>query len=72
MTLFSEFEGQFEKVASLGVESFTAVWQNIFCDLPAAERELWLDLVEETGGSLEGIGQSDHFLFVGRKCSPDL
>jgi SAM-dependent methyltransferase len=61
------FEGQFEKVAFLGVESFTAVWQSIFGDLPPAERELWLDLVEETGQSPEGIGQSDHFLFVGRK-----
>jgi SAM-dependent methyltransferase len=61
------FEGRFETVAFLGVESFTAVWQNIFRELPAAEKELWLDLVEETGRTLEGIGQSDHFLFVGRK-----
>jgi SAM-dependent methyltransferase len=61
------FGDQFEKVAFLGVESFTAVWQNIFGDLPPAERELWLDLVEETGQTPEGIGQADHFLFVGRK-----
>jgi len=61
------FEGQFEKAAFLGVESFTAVWQKVIGELPAAERELWLDLVEETGQSPEGIGQSDHFLFVGRK-----
>ena len=61
------FEGQFETRAFLGVESFAAPWQKIFGDLPAAERELWLDLVEETGQTPEGIGQSDHFLFVGRK-----
>jgi SAM-dependent methyltransferase len=61
------FEGQFERVAFLGVESFTAAWQNIFGDLPAVEKEQWLDLVEETGQTPEGIGQSDHFLFVGRK-----
>jgi hypothetical protein len=61
------FEGQFEQVAFLGVESFTAVWQNVFSELPEAEKELWLDLVEETGQTPEGIGQSDHFLFVGRK-----
>ena len=61
------FAGQFEKVAFLGVESFTAAWQNVFSELPAAEKELWLDLVEETGQTPEGIGQSDHFLFVGRK-----
>jgi SAM-dependent methyltransferase len=61
------FEGQFEKVAFLGVESFTTPCQKNFSDLPSAERELWLDLVEETGQTPEGIGQSDHFLFVGRK-----
>jgi hypothetical protein len=54
-------------VAFLGVESFTTVWQKIFSDLSAAEEELWLDLVEETGQTPEGIGQSDHFRFVGRK-----
>ncbi|HMD84638.1 MAG TPA: class I SAM-dependent methyltransferase [Terriglobia bacterium] len=61
------FQGRFDKVAFLGVESFTAVWQKIFSGLPPAEAELWLDLVEETGQTPEGIGQSDHFLFVGRK-----
>ena len=66
------FEGQLEKTAFLGVESFTAAWQNIYRDLPIVERELWLDLVEDTGQTPEGIGQSDHFLFVGRKCSADL
>jgi len=61
------FEGKFEQVAFLGVESFTTPWQKIFSGLPAAEAEMWLDLVEETGGTPEGLGQSDHFLFVGRK-----
>ena len=61
------FEGKFERVAFLGVESFTTSWQKIFNGLPASEAELWLDLVEETGRTPEGLGQSDHFLFVGRK-----
>jgi 2-polyprenyl-3-methyl-5-hydroxy-6-metoxy-1,4-benzoquinol methylase len=61
------FEGKFEQVAFLGVESFTTSWQKIFSGLPPAEAEMWLDLVEETGGTPEGLGQSDHFLFVGRK-----
>jgi ubiquinone/menaquinone biosynthesis C-methylase UbiE len=61
------FEGRFERRAFLGVESFTTTCQKTFGDLPAAEEELWLDLVEETGQTPEGIGQSDHFLFLGRK-----
>jgi S-adenosylmethionine-dependent methyltransferase len=61
------FEGRFEAVAFLGVESFTTPWQKIFSDFPASQAELWLDLVEETGQTPEGIGQSDHFLYVGRK-----
>jgi SAM-dependent methyltransferase len=61
------FEGKFEEVVFLGVESFTTPWQKIFSDLPASEAELWLGLVEETGQTPEGLGQSDHFLFVGRK-----
>jgi len=61
------FGGKFEPRAFLGVESFLAVWQKNFSDLPAAEAELWLDLVEETSQTPEGIGQSDHFLFIGRK-----
>jgi ubiquinone/menaquinone biosynthesis C-methylase UbiE len=61
------FEGQFEQVAFLGVESFLTLFQEKFRDLPALEKEAWLDLVEETGQTPEGIGQSDHFLFIGKK-----
>jgi S-adenosylmethionine-dependent methyltransferase len=61
------FQGLFEEVALVGVESFTAAWQKVWSDLPAVEVELWLDLVEQTGQSPEGLGQSDHFLFIGRK-----
>jgi len=63
----SLFEERFERTAFLGVESFTTMYQKTVSGLPAAEAELWLDLVEETGQTPEGIGQSDHFLFIGRK-----
>lgn len=61
------FGDRFEKMAFLGVESFTSAWQEIFGNLPASEKEVWLDLVEDTCQTPEGIGQSDHFLFLGRK-----
>jgi ubiquinone/menaquinone biosynthesis C-methylase UbiE len=61
------FAGAFEELVLAGTDSFTTVWQGKLVDLPAEAKEAWLDLVEETGRSPEGLGQSDHFLFIGRK-----
>ena len=58
----------FDELAFLGVESFTGPWQQALTALPAAEAEAWLDLVERTGGTAEGLGMSDHFLYVGCKA----
>jgi SAM-dependent methyltransferase len=62
------FAGWLEPVAFLGVESFTAGWQAELNALPTEEVEAWLDLVEQTGVTPEGLGASDHFLYVGRKA----
>lgn len=64
----SLFADLFEEVILLGVESFTAAWQPTLNGLPAEQVEAWLDLVEQTGTTPEGLGASDHFLFVGRKA----
>jgi SAM-dependent methyltransferase len=61
------FAREFEEVALTGVESFSTVWQPSLNDLPPAEAEAWLDLIERTGQTAEGLGVSDHFLYVGRK-----
>lgn len=62
------FANSFEEVALVGVESFSTAWQTRLNDLPAAEEvEAWLDLIEATGQSAEGLGLSDHFLYVGRR-----
>lgn len=61
------FAGLFETILLVGVESFTAAWQPILCGLPPDQAEAWLDLVEQTGVTPEGLGASDHFLFVGKK-----
>ena len=61
------FGDRFEKMAFLGVESFTSAWQQIFGELHREEKEMWLDLVEDTYQTIEGIGQSDHFSISGRK-----
>jgi SAM-dependent methyltransferase len=71
LTAAAEFRelltAQFEELALAGVESFTAPWQDLFVSKPAEEKAAWLDLVEATGTTPEGLAYSDHLLFVGRK-----
>jgi SAM-dependent methyltransferase len=61
------FQAAFEEVALAGVESFSTVFQPGLNDLPAEEVEAWLDLIEATGQTAEGLGFSDHFLYIGRR-----
>jgi hypothetical protein len=61
------FAGAFEPLILLGVESFTSAWQPVLNTLSVDQTQAWLDLVEQTGVTPEGLGQADHFLFVGRK-----
>jgi 2-polyprenyl-3-methyl-5-hydroxy-6-metoxy-1,4-benzoquinol methylase len=61
------FRDDFEQMALVGCESFSAPAPNELNDKPADERELWLDLIEQTGATPEGLAYSDHFLFVGRR-----
>jgi hypothetical protein len=63
----SLFRDGFEEIELMGVESFTSHWQKQLNDLTPAQQEAWLDLVERTGLTAEGLGQSDHFLYVGRR-----
>jgi SAM-dependent methyltransferase len=57
----------FEEVTLVGVESFTNICQGAIKSLPREDELAWLDLVEQTGATPEGLGVSDHFLYVGRK-----
>jgi SAM-dependent methyltransferase len=72
LSTYAEFRGlfgpEFEELALTGVESFSAAWQSTLNDLPPAEAEAWLDLIERTGQTAEGLGFADHFLYVGRKA----
>lgn len=64
------FAQDFLEIALAGVESFTAPWQKSLNDLPPDQAEAWLDIVERTGQTAEGLGASDHWLYVGRRVSP--
>jgi len=66
------FASDFEELALTGVESFSTSCQSMLNDLPPAHAEAWLDLIERTGPTAEGLGVSDHFLYVGRKRLPRL
>ncbi len=70
MTTVDEFRSlfpRFEQLALVGCESFTAPAPNELNDQPAADRELWLDLIEQTGATPDGLACSDHFLFIGKR-----
>jgi SAM-dependent methyltransferase len=61
------FAQNFEEVALIGVESFSALYQTRLNDLPAEETEAWIDLIERTGQTPEGVSLSDHFLYAGHR-----
>ena len=63
----SLFAPGFEELALVGLESFTSPAPDHLNRIPAEDRELWLDLVEKTGATAEGLAYSDHFLFIGRR-----
>lgn len=62
------FAGQFAEVVCVGVESFVSPNRGVTAQLPEEDAEAWIDLVELTGTSPEGIGASDHFLYIGRRA----
>ena len=76
LTTVAEFRALFleafteELVA--GVESFTGHHQKQWHRLTEPERQAWLDLVDTTAATPEGLGAAEHLLFIGRKQSEDL
>jgi S-adenosylmethionine-dependent methyltransferase len=63
----SLFADAFSELAFAGIESFTGVWQHLLTTVSPESATTWLDLVEQTGQTADGLGMSDHFLYVGRK-----
>ena len=67
-TEFSQlFETEFNQVAMIGIESFSAPFATTIQTLELKQVEAWLDLVEATGQTPEGLIMSDHFLYIGKK-----
>lgn len=65
---FSElFSASFTQVDFLGLESFSAYKQKMIFEKKSEDVDLWLSLLEKTARSIEGMGASEHLLYVGRK-----
>ena len=60
------FASAFNELALVGVESFSMASQPAWNDLPPEEAEAWLDLIDITGQTADGLSYSDHFLYIGR------
>lgn len=61
------FREAFNEVLLAGVESFTGHYQDQLYDLQEDDCQAWLELVEATAATPEGLGSTEHFLFVGQK-----
>jgi hypothetical protein len=62
----SELNTAFEQIVLAGTESFAGKLGREFLSASAASQAVWLDLVERTGTTPEGLGITDHFLYIGR------
>jgi hypothetical protein len=73
MTTIEEFRSEcgqyFREVLLAGTESFTSLNQSSFLSVSTENKERWLDIVEATAPTHEGLGIADHPLFIGRKQS---
>ncbi len=56
-----------ERIDYLGLESFACPAARQFNALKRGEQEAFLDLIEDTASTTEGLCYSVHILFIGRK-----
>lgn len=71
MTTVEEFRAElsatFTPVVLAGVESFASSFQESLLGLSDADAHAWLDVIERTGLTPEGLGYTDHYLYIGRR-----
>ena len=61
-----ELNAAFEQVVLARTESFASKLSREFLSASPASQAVWLDPVERTGTTPEGLGITDHFLYIGR------
>lgn len=70
MTTVAEFRADFtdfQEIELVGVESFAQWHEENLSKLTPEQSDAWLDLIEETGRTPEGLGMTGHFLYIGQK-----
>jgi len=70
LTTIAEFRADFtsfEELVLVGIESFAQGHEENLLRLTPEQAEVWLNLIEETGRTPEGLGMTGHFLYIGRK-----
>lgn len=70
LTTIAEFRADFtdfQEIAFAGIESFARGHEENLLKLTSEQAEAWLNLIEETGRTPEGLGLTGHFLYIGQK-----
>ncbi len=70
LAIIDEFRADFtafQEIALVGVESFAYGHEENLLKLSPEQGEAWLDLIEKTGRTPEGLGRTGHFLYIGQK-----
>jgi len=70
LTTIADFRAEFtdfQEIGLVGIESFAQGKEETLLTLSPEKAQIWLDLIEETGRTPEGLGMTGHFLFIGRK-----
>ncbi len=70
LTTIAEFRADFtnfQELALVGIESFATFHEENLLKLTPEQAQIWLDLIEETGKTPEGLGMTGHFLYIGQK-----
>ncbi len=69
LTTIAEFRADFtdfQERALVGIESFAQGNEENLLTLTPEKAQVWLDLIEETGRTPEGLGMTGHFLYIGQ------
>jgi SAM-dependent methyltransferase len=70
LTTIAEFRADFtdfQEMVLAGIESFACGHEENLLKLAPQQVKVWLDLIEETGRTPEGLGMTGHFLYIGQK-----